>query len=77
MELGEDEGAFVAQRAQEGPGGVVEVFVGTAADEDEVALLEDFDGALAVFAETTLYGYSDLTYERYGFYLFPLLYLVG
>jgi hypothetical protein len=31
--------------------------------------------ALAVFAETTLYGYSDLTYERYGFYLFPLLFL--
>ena len=31
--------------------------------------------AIAVFAETTLYGYSDLTYERYGFYLFPLLFL--
>ncbi len=31
--------------------------------------------ALGVFAETTLYGYSDLTYERYGFYLFPLLFL--
>jgi hypothetical protein len=31
--------------------------------------------ALAVFAETTLYGYSDLTYERYGCYLFPLLFL--
>ena len=30
---------------------------------------------LAVFAETTLYGFSDLTYERYGFYLFPLLFL--
>ena len=31
--------------------------------------------ALAVFAETTLYGYADLTYERYGCYLFPLLFL--
>jgi hypothetical protein len=31
--------------------------------------------ALAVFAETTLYGYSDLTYERYGCYLFPLLFI--
>jgi hypothetical protein len=31
--------------------------------------------SLAVFAETTLYGFSDLTYERYGFYLFPLLFL--
>jgi hypothetical protein len=31
--------------------------------------------AVAVFAETTLYGYSDLTYERYGCYLFPLLFL--
>jgi uncharacterized membrane protein len=31
--------------------------------------------AIAVFAETTLYGYSDLTYERYGCYLFPLLFL--
>ena len=31
--------------------------------------------ALGVFAETTLYGFSDLTYERYGFYLFPLLFL--
>ena len=30
---------------------------------------------LAVFAETTLYGYSDLTYERYGCYLFPLLFV--
>src|SRR5205807_9377441 len=30
---------------------------------------------VAVFAETTLYGYSDLTYERYGCYLFPLLFL--
>ena len=31
--------------------------------------------AVGVFAETTLYGYSDLTYERYGCYLFPLLFL--
>ena len=31
--------------------------------------------AIFVFAETTLYGYSDLTYERYGCYLFPLLFL--
>jgi uncharacterized membrane protein len=31
--------------------------------------------ALAVFAETSLYGYADLTYERYGCYLFPLLFL--
>src|SRR5882724_3627337 len=31
--------------------------------------------AIAVFAETTLYGYSDLTYERYGCYLFPLLFI--
>jgi hypothetical protein len=31
--------------------------------------------AIAVFAETTLYGFSDLTYERYGCYLFPLLFL--
>ena len=31
--------------------------------------------AIAVFAETTLYGYADLTYERYGCYLFPLLFL--
>jgi uncharacterized membrane protein len=31
--------------------------------------------AIAVFAETTMYGYSDLTYERYGCYLFPLLFL--
>jgi len=30
---------------------------------------------IAVFAETTLYGFSDLTYERYGCYLFPLLFL--
>jgi uncharacterized membrane protein len=31
--------------------------------------------ALAVFAETTLYGFSDLTYERYGCYVFPLLFI--
>ena len=31
--------------------------------------------SLAVFGETTLYGYSNLTYERYGCYLFPLLFL--
>jgi hypothetical protein len=43
--------------------------------------LERAFGALAltstvgVFAETTLYGFSDLTYERYGFYIFPLLFL--
>jgi hypothetical protein len=30
---------------------------------------------IAVFAETTLYGFSDLTYERYGCYLFPLLFI--
>jgi hypothetical protein len=31
--------------------------------------------AIAVFAETTLYGAANLTYERYGCYLFPLLFL--
>jgi hypothetical protein len=30
---------------------------------------------LGVLAETTFYGSSDLTYERYGCYLFPLLFL--
>jgi hypothetical protein len=30
---------------------------------------------LAVFAETALYGFSNLTYERYGCYLFPLLFI--
>lgn len=31
--------------------------------------------AVAVSAETTLYGHSDLAHERYGCYLFPLLFL--